>query len=170
MRKMAALIAVAAALGLAPRHASAQTLVTCESLRGDRQVCGVNTAGGVSVRQQLSGTRCIQGRNWGYTRNAIWVDDGCRAQFTVNSGGRYGQNGQYGQYGNNRNRRVNRNVNVNNAEALCRQTVRNSLNRRVEVSTWMMNSSGNNTRVGWRIGNGPPGECRIDRNGRVTLR
>lgn len=172
MRKIAALIAAAAALGLAPRHASAQQLVTCESRNNDREICGVNTAGGVTLRQQLSGTRCIQGRSWGYTRNAIWVSNGCRAQFVVNNGRQYGRNGSASN-GRNGNVYNNGRRNTNyaaNAEALCRQQVQNSLNRRVRVDTWMMNSSQNNVRVGWRVGNGPPGECRIDRNGRVTLR
>ena len=149
-------------------------MITCESRNNDREICGANTAGGVTLRQQLSGTRCIQGRSWGYTRNAIWVSNGCRAQFVVNNSRQSGRNGNVYRNGRNgnvyNNGRRNDTYNAGNAQALCRQQVQNSLNRRVRVDTWMMNSSGNNTRVGWRIDNGPPGECRIDRNGRVTLR
>jgi hypothetical protein len=172
MRKMAALIAAAAALGLAPRHASAQTLVTCESVNGNRQVCGANTAGGVSLRQQLSGMACVQGQNWGYTRNAIWVSNGCRAQFVVNGGRQYNDGRKYddGRDGNvYNNGRVNDNGNVNNAEALCRRAVRSQLGRRVEVSTWMANNSRNNARVGWRLANGRSGQCRFDRAGNVSV-
>jgi len=174
MKKMAALIAVAAAVGLAPRDAAAQSLVTCESRNGDRQICRVDTGGNVTIRQQLSSTNCVQGRNWGYSRTAIWVDDGCRAQFVVNTRGRYndGQynnggynnNGQYnnGQYDNDRR-------NANSTAALCRRAVRSQLGRRVEVSTWNMNSSRNVSRVGWRLANGRSGECRFDRSGNVSV-
>jgi hypothetical protein len=175
MRKLAALVAAMAALGIAPRHANAQQLVTCESFRGNRQFCEVNTAGGVSVNRQLSSTSCIRGQTWGYTRNAIWVRNGCRAEFVVNPTGQYGS-GRYNRYG--RNGRVYKDhqygygntVDAGNAQEMCRQTVRNLLKRNVAVETWMMNSSDQNTRVGWRVDNGPPGECRIDRNGRITLR
>ena len=45
MRKMAALIAVAAALGFAPRHANAQSVVTCESVSGRTTTCPANVSG-----------------------------------------------------------------------------------------------------------------------------
>lgn len=170
MRKLGALIAIAAAVAFAPRDASAQQRVTCESYRNSRQICEVNTSGGVAFYRQLSNTTCVRGQTWGYTRNAIWVRNGCRAEFVVNPNGRYGS-GRYDDRYDNRynNRRANR-YDSGSAQALCRQTVRNLLKRNVAVETWMMNSSDNNTRVGWRVNNGPPGECRIDRNGRVTLR
>ena len=33
------------------------------------------------IVQQLSNTQCIEGRNWGYNGNSIWVNGGCRARF-----------------------------------------------------------------------------------------
>jgi len=33
------------------------------------------------VVQQVSDTRCVEGRNWGYNGNSIWVNGGCRARF-----------------------------------------------------------------------------------------
>ena len=171
MKKMAALAAVAAAVAFAPRDASAQSLVTCESRNGDRQICRADTRGGVTVRQQLSSTDCVQGRNWGYSRSAIWVDDGCRAQFLVSSGGRY-NDGQYDD-GRNNDGRYNDdrydNRNVNAAATACRRAVRSQLGRRVEVSTWAMNNGRNNARIGWRLSNGRSGQCRFDRNGNVSV-
>jgi hypothetical protein len=179
MKKMAALIAVAAAVGLAPRHASAQSLVTCESTNGNRQICRVDTGGGVTVRRQLSSTNCVEGRTWGYSRSAIWVSNGCRAQFLVNTNGynngyntngRY-NNGQYdnnGQYGNRRNASVN-NRSYANAQALCRRAVMARLNRQAEVSTWMVNDTRSSLQVGWRLQNGRAGECAVDRAGNVTV-
>lgn len=170
MRKLAALIAAAAALGFAPHHANAQQLVTCESVNNHRAICGVNTSGGVAIRQQLSSTPCVQGRDWGYTRNAIWVSNGCRAQFVTNASayrsGRYGNaNNRYnnGAYDNRYNN------GANDPVSLCRRAVR-SQQGRVEVSTWNQNNSRNNARIGFRASNGSAGECRIDRNGNVSLR
>jgi hypothetical protein len=161
---MAALIAVAAAVGFAPKQASAQTLVTCESTNGNRQVCPANTAGGVAIRAQISAVNCVEGQNWGYTRNAIWVSNGCRGQFRVGAGNGYGTNN-----GNNNNGNYNNNRSVNNAAALCQRAVRAQLGRRTNVSTWNVNNSRNNSRVGWRAANGRAGECRVDRNGNVSV-
>lgn len=33
--------------------------------------------------RQISGSQCVQGSTWGWTANTIWVDRGCRADFTV---------------------------------------------------------------------------------------
>ena len=35
------------------------------------------------VSRQISRTRCIEGENWGFTNDTIWVDKGCRADFVV---------------------------------------------------------------------------------------
>lgn len=34
-----------------------------------------------TVVQQLSSTQCIEGRNWGYNGDSLWVNGGCRARF-----------------------------------------------------------------------------------------
>jgi hypothetical protein len=168
MKKLAALIAIAAAVGLAPRPAAAQTLVTCESVNGQRQLCRAETSGGVSIHRQLSSTPCVQGRNWNVGNDVIWVTNGCRAQFVVNDArrGRYndGRNND-GRYDNDRSD----NRNVDAANVACRRAVRAQLGRRVEVSTWGLNSSRNSRRVGWRIANGRSGECRIDRGGNLSV-
>lgn len=43
----------------------------------------VGARGRVILQRQLSGTRCSEGRNWGWNRAGIWVDKGCGAQFLV---------------------------------------------------------------------------------------
>lgn len=174
MKKMAALVAMVAAVGLAPRPAAAQqTVVTCESLDGHRQVCPVNNAGNVTLYRQLSSVTCVQGRNWNVNvnSNVVWVNGGCRAQFMVgNSRGRY-NSGRYdnGGYNNGGYNNGEYNNNRYSAEGLCRRAVRQQVGRRVEVSTWAMNNSRNNARVGWRLDNGRSGECRIDRDGNVSV-
>lgn len=57
--------------------------ITCSSNDGGRHVCPVNTYGGVQLIQQISGSPCIQGTTWGYDNQGIWVDRGCRANFSV---------------------------------------------------------------------------------------
>jgi hypothetical protein len=82
------------------QYGSGQT-IRCSSDDGRRHVCRADTGRGVKLVQQVSGSRCIEGQTWGYTRDGIWVDRGCRADFQV---GAYGNSGGYfpgqGGYGN----------------------------------------------------------------------
>ncbi|MCK7474177.1 MAG: DUF3011 domain-containing protein [Rhodopseudomonas palustris] len=55
--------------------------VTCESTNNEARSCPVDTSGGVRLSQQLSTKGCWENDTWGYDRNKIWVDRGCRAQF-----------------------------------------------------------------------------------------
>lgn len=61
--------------------------VTCESRNGSYQSCAADTRGGVTLSRQLSSQGCWEGDSWGYDRNRIWVNNGCRAQFNVGSSG-----------------------------------------------------------------------------------
>ncbi len=64
------------------------------------RTCPMDTRGGVQLVRKISrAAACIEGRNWGYNRNGVWVSQGCRAEFprvatvaTSNSGGYYGNN------------------------------------------------------------------------------
>jgi Protein of unknown function (DUF3011)/Ricin-type beta-trefoil lectin domain len=66
--------------------------ITCSSDNGRRVYCSADTRGGVRLVRQISGSRCDQGRTWGYDERGIWVDRGCRGEFDVlgrrGSGGR----------------------------------------------------------------------------------
>jgi hypothetical protein len=55
--------------------------VTCESKDFQRQECDMNTRGEVQLVRQLSKTRCVEGRNYGFNRRSVWVDQGCAAVF-----------------------------------------------------------------------------------------
>jgi hypothetical protein len=55
--------------------------VLCESRGGRYQECRTNFRGTVELTEQLSSQACIEGRTWGQTRGAVWVDGGCRARF-----------------------------------------------------------------------------------------
>ena len=39
--------------------------------------------GEVQLIRQISGAPCRLGRSWGYDRDGLWVDDGCRADFLI---------------------------------------------------------------------------------------
>jgi len=66
-----------------PLTAFAQTTtIRCES-RGRRQNCAVESVFRVRLVRQLSVSSCEEGESWGYTRNTVCVDHGCRADFEV---------------------------------------------------------------------------------------
>ena len=58
-------------------------MITCSSNHGDRVYCDADTRDGVQLVRQISGSPCRQGSTWGYDRRGIWVDRGCRADFSV---------------------------------------------------------------------------------------
>ncbi|HET6219335.1 MAG TPA: DUF3011 domain-containing protein [Acidobacteriaceae bacterium] len=70
--------------------------VTCASDDGKRHLCRVDTSRGVQMTNQRSGSPCIQGQTWGYSRSGIWVDRGCRADFYLGTGYRPGGPGPGG--------------------------------------------------------------------------
>ena len=57
--------------------------ITCSSDDGRRHYCNADTRGGVRLVNQRSGSPCQEGATWGYDRNGVWVDRGCRADFQV---------------------------------------------------------------------------------------
>jgi Protein of unknown function (DUF3011) len=77
--------------------------ITCASDDGKRHLCPVTTQYGVRMVNQRSGSPCTQGQTWGYNKNGIWVDRGCRADFWLgggyhNGGGNHGGGGYPGGY------------------------------------------------------------------------
>ncbi len=66
--------------------ASAQT-ITCSSNDMGRHYCNANTSNGVRLVNQRSGSACTMGVSWGYDNSGIWVDHGCRADFSLGAGG-----------------------------------------------------------------------------------
>ena len=65
--------------------ASAGERVVCSS--GGKFVrCRADARQGVELTQQLSKADCTPGETWGYERDYIWVDRGCRAEFKMGGG------------------------------------------------------------------------------------
>jgi len=105
-RILAALLAVFF-VGGSLSHATPQRSqeIYCASEDGRRHYCGIDTRGGVTLARQHSGSSCIKGQTWGYDRNGVWVDRGCRADFVTgeNNGRGYGY-GRGRDYGRDRDR------------------------------------------------------------------
>lgn len=60
-----------------------EQVVRCES-RDDDQYCPARIGRGrVEIQRQLSRSACRFNSSWGYDRNGIWVNQGCRADFAV---------------------------------------------------------------------------------------
>jgi len=79
---------VVLALGVAlaaPEAASAGT-VKVESKSMQRVYKRTSTRGGVRLARQLSREACVEGVSWGFDRDGIWVDKGCRAEFEIGGG------------------------------------------------------------------------------------
>ena len=81
-----AIFSLAGLLLLSATAAQAST-VTCESTNNEYRSCSADTSGGVRLLQQLSTKGCWENDTWGFDRNKIWVDRGCRAQFQVGAHG-----------------------------------------------------------------------------------
>lgn len=66
-----------------PVHAgNHKKTITCDSPDFQRERCNIDNKG-VQLKRQLSMSSCREGRDWGYDRRGIWVDNGCEAQFEV---------------------------------------------------------------------------------------
>lgn len=58
--------------------------VTCESRDNRYTRCPANLRHAeVDIERQLSNTYCRLGQNWGWDAGGIWVNDGCRAVFSI---------------------------------------------------------------------------------------
>lgn len=69
-----------------PASAAAQTnTIRCESNSGNRVVCPIPAGARVTLARHLSQTPCQENSNWGVSGNALWVSNGCRAEFAVST-------------------------------------------------------------------------------------
>lgn len=67
-----------------PQAQAQSTSIRCESADGAYQRCPAATGWrGARLVQQISSNPCIQGRTWGFDRDAIWVNHGCRGLFAA---------------------------------------------------------------------------------------
>ncbi|MDR1075897.1 MAG: DUF3011 domain-containing protein [Xanthomonadaceae bacterium] len=64
--------------------------VLCYSNNNRRTTCNTPFNGRPSLVQNISGTRCMEGVNFGGGNGTMWVDGGCRGRFIGSSSGRPG--------------------------------------------------------------------------------
>ncbi len=62
---------------------SAGQTIYCASDDGGKHYCKAETSGNVVMVKQRSGSACQQGYSWGFDEQGIWVDHGCRADFST---------------------------------------------------------------------------------------
>mgnify|MGYP001773197779 CR=1 FL=1 len=61
-----------------------ENTVRCESNDYKYHYCRADIGNRVVLlKRKLSDSTCVKGVNWGYNRNGIWVNKGCRADFAV---------------------------------------------------------------------------------------
>lgn len=77
--------------GWGPGGAAPQ-VVRCESGDGRQRRCAVTVRGDVRLVRQLSRSACVEGQSWGFDRDGIWVDRGCRGEFQVTQRGGWRRN------------------------------------------------------------------------------
>jgi hypothetical protein len=68
-----------------PQAAQSRSALRCESTGSYVRCPAANTWRGARLVQQISTNPCIQGRTWGFDRDAIWVNHGCRGIFDAGS-------------------------------------------------------------------------------------
>lgn len=70
-------------------YRSVERTIECSSYNKDYSSCPIGTRN-LSVRlvETLSDAPCKEGRSWGWTDNAVWVNRGCRGLFAVDEGRR----------------------------------------------------------------------------------
>lgn len=79
------LLALATPQNLSGQMSKEQIL--CGASSGAQQSCKTNGyATEVKLTRDLSGQRCREGSNWGFTDSFIWTNGGCRADFLVTYG------------------------------------------------------------------------------------
>jgi hypothetical protein len=79
------LISAAALSILTSPLVQADEIVTCKSHDYEYTHCRTGS-GSVSLQRKLSSSPCEQGRSWDYDNRGVWVDNGCQAEFLVETG------------------------------------------------------------------------------------
>ena len=81
--------------GGGPGQGNGNQTIRCDSNSNRHVVCNTGWRSAVLVRQ-VSDTRCVEGRNWGSSNGAVWVNGGCRGEFAEGRGGGGGNGGGWG--------------------------------------------------------------------------
>ena len=60
--------------------------VRCESADGRYRECSTGFRGNAVLTRKLSDARCTEGDTWGQRNGTVWVNRGCRAEFSAGGG------------------------------------------------------------------------------------
>lgn len=73
-------------------------LFRCESQRDSYTLCRLDKPvdGVIVLHRQLSSADCVYQETWGHNAQGIWVDKGCRAEFTARASAHQGENDPLG--------------------------------------------------------------------------
>lgn len=63
---------------------NAAQVISCDSNEQRLRRCNVSIRRDARLLRQNSKAACIEGRTWGWDRSGIWVNGGCRGEFSVN--------------------------------------------------------------------------------------
>jgi Protein of unknown function (DUF3011) len=67
-----------------PGYGNQGQQIRCSSNNMNYVRCPVNgNIARAQLNRQISGSACIQGQTWGWDKKGLWVNKGCRADFTV---------------------------------------------------------------------------------------
>lgn len=97
-------------------------IVRCESWQFQPARCNMDTRGGVRIQRVIAGN-CRQNQTWGWDRQAVWVNGGCRADFVSGGGNSGGSGGGWGGGGNPGNQIIECNS-INYRPARCNANIR----------------------------------------------
>jgi hypothetical protein len=75
------------------RNGGSGKKITCSSQDGRYRECRTSFIGMAELTNKLSGSDCLANRDWGQRGNVIWVNNGCRAEFTDVGSGLWNGNG-----------------------------------------------------------------------------
>ncbi len=88
------MLALAVAATTISPDAFADYTVKCESFQKNYKTCKLNKYHGyVRLERKLRNSKsCVKGRTWDFNRREIWVDEGCKAEFFVETPYGYNKN------------------------------------------------------------------------------
>lgn len=66
-----------------PGYGAGQGSLVCESHDGRYRHCPANIRREAQLVRQTSRSQCVFNQSWGFDRNGVWVDRGCRGEFAV---------------------------------------------------------------------------------------
>jgi len=68
---------------LGPPPPPPPVIINCSSNNGKRNWCDIGNRRDVQLTRQISGSPCVRGDTWAIDQRGLWVDRGCRADFTI---------------------------------------------------------------------------------------